>query len=191
MLNSDRGAPNPPPGAVCQLEMVQVAAGDGVRIYSHSLPYGFTSLTTGFLLIWLLVLPLGFENESIKLQIALPAALLTGLLLLGLDAAAIKMENPFPFIPMGDLCASTMRDVYRALDEGKLLVESAARNKGRAPPAGAVAAATGPKGRFIPRVCGRRKKRKSKKLPNSKAPSMSEVSYKASSGPNEVNELMI
>lgn len=157
------GAPDLlPSGAVSvinsQLETAQAAAGDCVRIYSHSLPYGFTSLTTGFILIWLLVLPLGFENESTNLQTALPAAILTGLLLLGLDAAAIKMENPFPYIPMGDLCASTMRDVYRALDEGKLLVESAARNKGRGRPAGAVAAANGPKGRFIA------KKLKKKKL---------------------------
>lgn len=134
-----------------QLEMAQIGAGDCVRIYSQSLPYPFTLMTTGFIQIWLYLLPLALKNTDLQLQVALPASIFTVLLLLGVDAVAIQLENPFPYMPLQDLCNSTQRDVYRALDEHKLLLESAARNAGKPPPAGALKAAKGPKGRFIPR----------------------------------------
>jgi predicted membrane chloride channel (bestrophin family) len=97
------------------------------------------------------LLPLALKNTDLQLQVALPASIFTVLLLLGVDAVAIQLENPFPYMPLQDLCNSTQRDVYRALDEHKLLLESAARNAGKPPPAGALKAAKGPKGRFIPR----------------------------------------
>ena len=134
-----------------QLEMAQIGSGDCVRIYSQSLPYVFTLLTSGFILIWLFLLPLALPNANFQLQTALPAVIFTSMLLLGVDAAALQMENPFAFFPMQDLCNSTQRDVYRALDEHKLLLASAARHAGKPPPSGAIAAAKGPKGRFIPK----------------------------------------
>lgn len=134
-----------------QLEMAQVGAGDCVRIYSQSLPYPFTIITTGFLQIWLYLLPLALKNTDLQLQVALPATIFTVLLLLGVDATAIQLENPFKFMPLQDLCNSTQRDVYRALDEHKLLLASAQRNAGNPPPLGAIRAAKGPKGRHIPK----------------------------------------
>lgn len=135
-----------------QLEMAQIGSGDCVRIASQSLPYPFTVLTTGFIQIWLYLLPLALKNTDLQLQVALPASIFTTLLLLGVDAAAVHLENPFKYMPLQDLCDSTQRDVYRALDEHKLLVESAARNAGKPPPPGALKAAMGPKGRYIPRA---------------------------------------
>ncbi|KAI8103595.1 hypothetical protein M9435_004930 [Picochlorum sp. BPE23] len=137
-----------------QLEMAQVGSGDCVRIYSQSLPYPFTILTTGFIQIWLYLLPLALKNTELQLQVALPASIFTTLLLLGVDAAAVHLENPFKYMPLQDLCDSTQRDVYRALDEHKLLLESAARNAGKPPPPGALKAARGPKGRSIPKAKG-------------------------------------
>ena len=126
-----------------QLEMAQIGAGDCVRIYSQSLPYPFTLMTTGFIQIWLYLLPLALKNTDLQLQVALPGSIFTVLLLLGVDAVAIQLENPFPYMPLQDLCNSSQRDVYRALDEHKLLLESAARNAGKPPPAGALKAAKG------------------------------------------------
>eukprot|EP00890_Picochlorum_soloecismus_P001476 jgi/Picsp_1/2329/NSC_05792-R1_protein len=135
-----------------QLEMAQIGSGDCVRIYSQSLPYPFTVLTTGFVQIWLYLLPLALKNTELQLQVALPASIFTALLLLGVDAAAVYMENPFKYMPLQDLCDSTQRDIYRALDEHKMLLESAARNAGKPPPPGALKAAMGPKGRAIPKA---------------------------------------
>ena len=123
-----------------QLEMAQVASGECVRIYCQSLPYAFTMMTTGFLQIWIYLLPLDLRQAGLQLTKVLPATIFTVLLLLGVDAIAIQYENPYKFIPLRAICDSTERDVYRALNEHKLLLASAKRNAGRPPPPGAVRA---------------------------------------------------
>lgn len=95
---------------------------------------------------------LGIQKQTVAATSGLACLYFYNALLLGADAAAVHLENPFKYMPLQDLCDSTQRDVHRALDEHKMLLGSAAKNAGKPPPPGALKAALGPKGRSIPKA---------------------------------------
>ena len=101
-----------------KLQISTAASGQCTRIRYRALPHGLTLLSTGFVLIFLLSLPFAFAPETVYDWLAL---VVMSTLLLGCDATATALEDPFPFLPLNDLLKSTRRDVFRAIYEYQVL----------------------------------------------------------------------
>lgn len=94
-------------------------AGNCVRLRFQAMPAGLALISTGFVLIWLMLIPFGvWTTES---WFALGAMFFVALLLLSVDEIATQMENPFPLLPMDEMMDSTVRDTERALSEAAAL----------------------------------------------------------------------
>ncbi|PSC76560.1 deoxyribodipyrimidine photo-lyase [Micractinium conductrix] len=86
-----------------------------VRVRFQAMPHSLTLISTGFLQIWLLLLPLGLWEGTA--WFGLVAMFFTALLLLCVDEVATQLENPFPLLPLEEILDSTVRDTGRALEE--------------------------------------------------------------------------
>ena len=101
--------------------------------------------------------PGGYSEISHSTSVYLPARLRNWQYIyinytVHVDAAAMELENPFAHLPLKALCNSLERDVYRAIDEHKILTQLERDTCNRTMPSGAVQAMTGPKGRHISRI---------------------------------------
>jgi ion channel-forming bestrophin family protein len=93
--------------------------GTCMRIKFQCLPYGITLNCSGFLLIYVLLMPLGLITDASSRDglyqptFALVVYFVLCVMLLGADEVATQLEQPFPFIPLVDIADTTLRDVSR------------------------------------------------------------------------------
>ena len=72
------------------------------RIYRTPIPPSYTRLTSRLLLVWLLFMPIALYTE-IRLHALLVSPLLV-LVLFGIDAIGVELEEPFALLPLATLC---------------------------------------------------------------------------------------
>ena len=101
------------------LQRANFAQGDCVRIKFQAMPQGLTSATSGFVLIWCLLIPFGLvtsvDDSVCPLDVILVG--IVSLLLLSLDEVAAQLEDPFELMPLEEICAAYERDVNRVTSE--------------------------------------------------------------------------
>jgi predicted membrane chloride channel (bestrophin family) len=113
------------------------AAGICTGVRFQALPYSLTTISTGFVelflvsLLLLMVQPTGPGNHPDSVAdtlftVCVVWALYFGicLLFLGADEVANQLEDPFPWLPLYDIVATTERDAMRVPDELKALREA-------------------------------------------------------------------
>lgn len=93
------------------------------RILFYAMPYAITLMCSGFLEIWLLLMPLGtilrssspapLRHKGPAIVIDLLLYLLTCVLMLGVDELTNQLELPFPHLPLEDMADSTLRNIRR------------------------------------------------------------------------------
>ncbi|PSC67583.1 hypothetical protein C2E20_8740 [Micractinium conductrix] len=86
-----------------------------ITIVEQALPEGLNLLCTGFLLIWLLLLPLGLWDRASGYAVV--AYAIMAILLLGCDEMATQLENPWHLLPLDEMIDSTVQDTQRAVEE--------------------------------------------------------------------------
>lgn len=88
------------------------ALGASERIFTSPVPTFYTRHTARFLAIWLLGLPLALY-EPFKATWnhygVIPAVLVIGVFLLGIEELATQMEEPFSILPMEKMCEGSIR----------------------------------------------------------------------------------
>jgi putative membrane protein len=74
------------------------------RIRGTPIPLSYTRMTTRFLIVWLLLLPLAMSGEVMKLTgniwLTIPAEAFIAFALLGVEEVAVQIEEPFTILPM-------------------------------------------------------------------------------------------
>jgi putative membrane protein len=74
------------------------------RIRGTPIPLSYTRMTTRFLFVWLLLLPLAMSAEVMKLTgniwLTIPAEAFIAFALLGVEEVAVQIEEPFTILPM-------------------------------------------------------------------------------------------
>jgi putative membrane protein len=123
-------------------ELINAVATNGgtcVRIKFQAMPYTITLISTGFVLIWLLFLPLGlFQDVTVRpdntaaeivmqFVIMLIAYLFLALLLLSCDEIANQLEDPFYQLPLDEIVKNTSDQMQRTVRYLKLLREANAQ----------------------------------------------------------------
>lgn len=93
------------------------------RILFYATPYAITLLCSGFLEIWLLLMPLGtilgsslpatLRHTRAMVVVDLLLYLLACVLMLGVDEVANQLELPFPHLPLEDMADSALRNIRR------------------------------------------------------------------------------
>ena len=94
------------------------------RLLFYAMPYAITLLCSGFLEIWLLLMPLGtilgtsshapiMRHHGPTIVIDLLLYLLVCVLMLGVDEVANQLELPFPHLPLEDMADSALRNIRR------------------------------------------------------------------------------
>jgi putative membrane protein len=98
------------------LQSAMSAGGAALRIRFAALPQALSLVSTGFILLWCALLPFGLLTDQFVGDIdqgALIAVAIISLLLLSVDEVASQLEDPFPFIPLEDICTTYERDIMR------------------------------------------------------------------------------
>jgi putative membrane protein len=74
------------------------------RILRTPIPLSYTKMTTRFLLLWLILLPLSLSWEIVQLGCTIwltpPCIIFLAFLLLGIDEVAVQVEEPFTILPL-------------------------------------------------------------------------------------------
>jgi len=70
-------------------------------------------ICTGFVMIWLMLLPFGLWEGDGKQWYVLVIVFFVALLLLGVDSVATQLEHPWKLIPMEAYLNSTIKDCKR------------------------------------------------------------------------------
>ena len=92
------------------------------RLFFYAMPYALTLMCTGFLEIWLLLMPFATVVDGIAADTLVEWAavlkdlmlyLLACILMLGVDEVTNQLEQPFAAIPMVDMADATLRAVLR------------------------------------------------------------------------------
>jgi len=106
-----------------EIDKSAVAIADSVEkcksIYRSPVPLVYTRHTDRFLAMWLLLLPLALYNEfdvSWNHITLIPASLLIGLFLLGVDELAIQLEEPFSILPLENSCDIVKESADNAME---------------------------------------------------------------------------
>eukprot|EP00775_Hariotina_reticulata_P013776 gene13776-13897_t len=95
------------------------ASGTCIRLKFQCMPYSITLITTGFLQIFLMFLPLAIITVTEPVHtgdhpaFGLIIHFCICVLMLGVDEVANQLEQPFPHIPMVDIVDTTVRDIDR------------------------------------------------------------------------------
>ena len=141
--------------AILQRGVAAAGVCTGVRF--QALPYGLTLMSSGFVEFFLVALVLAMVQEAsaagkaagdtfadTAFTVASVLALYLGvnLLFLGADEVANQLEDPFPWLPLEDIAATTARNAARAPGELRAL-RAAARARHAKGAAGAAAALVG------------------------------------------------
>lgn len=102
------------------MQAAMSAGGAALRIRYAAMPQGLSLVSTGFILLWCSLLPFGLLTDQFLGDIdqgALIAVAVISLLLLSVDEVAAQLEDPFPFIPLEDICNTYERDIMRIQKE--------------------------------------------------------------------------
>ena len=102
------------------------AMGACARVYFYAMPYSLTLVSSGFLEIWLLLMPFlatvngrpagaGFDWARLVKDLVL--YLMSSVMLLGIDEVTNQLEQPFAFLPLVDTAEANRRAVARVTDE--------------------------------------------------------------------------
>lgn len=110
------------------VEQVTKDYGVAVRIKLQAMPYALTLFSTGFVTIWLLLLPFGFMPEA-DWGAGLVCVGVTAVMMLGLDDLCNRLEDPFEWLPLEKIVQTTERDVGRIVGEIAQLQALAARKR--------------------------------------------------------------
>jgi putative membrane protein len=116
--------------------LLNTAAREGggcARIKFQAMPYNVGIISTGFVFIWLLFLPLGLfggvelraEQKTLEtvleFVVLVIAFLFFALLLLACDEIANQLEDPFYQLPLDDIAKTSAGHMQRTIKEFKLL----------------------------------------------------------------------
>ncbi|KAI8462924.1 MAG: Bestrophin, RFP-TM, chloride channel-domain-containing protein [Monoraphidium minutum] len=97
------------------LGLVAANVGMCARIKLQSMPFGLTLFSTGWTLVWLLLLPLGVFPEA-SWSALLPVFTMATMML-GLEDLANQMEEPFQFFAYEAMVSTTAKDMPRTVNE--------------------------------------------------------------------------
>ncbi len=94
----------------------EINAGTCRRIKFTPLPFGISLVTTGFIMLWLVLLPFGMttpQEESnatmiISTWVAALCLFVLSAMLLAIDEAANQLEDPFHSLPLFDATKTAM-----------------------------------------------------------------------------------
>lgn len=100
------------------------------RIRYQATPQAVSMTCTGFVTIWLMLLPMGLWEERGGQWYTLLIVFFVALLLLSVDSVATQLEHPWKLIPMHAYLDSTMRDC-KTVHPAKKLREIRARQLGK------------------------------------------------------------
>uniref|UniRef100_A0A7R9Z3M3 Uncharacterized protein n=1 Tax=Chlamydomonas euryale TaxID=1486919 RepID=A0A7R9Z3M3_9CHLO len=90
------------------------AGGDAIRIKFQAMPQSLTLMCTGFIEIWLLLMPFGLTADSGHYDwVIVVATASTALMTLGCVEISNQMEQPFPLLPCRDIVATYEREINR------------------------------------------------------------------------------
>jgi len=88
------------------------------RIVRTPIPLSYTSLTTRFVSLWLLLLPLALSSDIMRgghaVWLTIPAVAFIAFLLLGIEEVGVQIEEPFTILPL-EVIAETARENIQAL----------------------------------------------------------------------------
>ena len=96
------------------------SGGQALRIRFAALPQALSLVSSGFILLWCSLLPFGLLSDQFMGDVdqgALIAVAVISLLLLSVDEVASQLEDPFPFLPLEDICETYERDILRISNE--------------------------------------------------------------------------
>eukprot|EP00669_Euglena_mutabilis_P011804 TRINITY_DN6413_c0_g1_i1.p1 TRINITY_DN6413_c0_g1~~TRINITY_DN6413_c0_g1_i1.p1 ORF type:complete len:333 (-),score=123.40 TRINITY_DN6413_c0_g1_i1:115-1113(-) len=90
--------------AEADLTLIVDMIGGSERILRTPIPLSYTRLTARFLLLWLLLLPLGISGDIVRsgqtVWLTVPAVAFIAFLLLGIDEVGVQIEEPFSILPL-------------------------------------------------------------------------------------------
>ncbi|EFN57290.1 hypothetical protein CHLNCDRAFT_143882 [Chlorella variabilis] len=92
------------------------SADDCERLRQTPISASLTQLSSGFLIIWLVLLPFGIWAEIAEIENVVTEVvpyILMAILFLGCDEVATQMEDPWPLLPLCEICKAGARDVRR------------------------------------------------------------------------------
>jgi len=99
--------------------------GANERIFKSPIPLVYTRLTSRFLSVFLMLLPLGLWQalgESWNHWATIPATFLVSFFLFGIEEVGIQIEEPFSVLPLEAFCngaiAATSEEMLKAVDSG-------------------------------------------------------------------------
>lgn len=102
------------------------------RIFFYAMPYAITSMCSGVLEIWLLLMPLatvvdspprstpGVYQNVPAVLVDLMLYVLACVLMMGVEDVAVQLEQPFAHMPLTDMADATLRAVTRWAGAGVL-----------------------------------------------------------------------
>lgn len=113
------------------LQDTEAACGVCRRIRFTALPYGLSQLYTGFIMIWLCILPLGIQysgsgqegtlSDIMTVWLSGIVVNLFSLMMISVDEVANQLEDPFPSIPLMDTIKTSMKHIATVQKDFALL----------------------------------------------------------------------
>lgn len=97
------------------LGLVAANVSQCARIKLQAIPHGMSLFCSGYMFIWLLLLPFGIFPEG-SWSALLPVFMMATMML-GLEDLANQMEDPFCFFPFEAMVATTAKDMPRTVRE--------------------------------------------------------------------------
>lgn len=101
------------------------------RILRTPIPLSYTRMTTRFLFVWLLLLPLALSAEIMKLDhsiwLTVPSVSFIAFALLGVEEVGVQIEEPFSILPMETYAAGSRANtssIFAQMNDVKALLGS-------------------------------------------------------------------
>lgn len=98
--------------------------GNCERIFGTPLPLSYTRLTSRFLIIWHITLPIALWDSCN--WIAVPAIFLSASALFCIDEVGVLIEEPFPLLALPDICDGLRNNIAGLVEAHKLYHQSRA-----------------------------------------------------------------
>lgn len=92
--------------------------GNCERIFGTPLPLSYTRLTSRFLIIWHITLPIALWDPCN--WIAVPATFISASALFCIDEVGVLIEEPFPLLALPDICDGIRKNIAGLVDAHKL-----------------------------------------------------------------------
>lgn len=113
------------------LQDTEYACGVCRRIKFTALPYGLSQVYSGFIMIWLCILPLGIQysgsgqegtmSDILTVWLSGLLVYLFSLMMICVDEVANQLEDPFPSIPLFDTIKTSMKHLATVQNDFALL----------------------------------------------------------------------